>query len=58
MQSRRIVSWSTGFIDDSETSSMIDQYGPALDSSDAGLLPSARSTVGNLVSSEGLLFGE
>ena len=58
MQSAISVSWSTGFREDSETSSMMDQYGPALESVDAGLLPSPWSRVGSSVESGGLLLGE
>ena len=42
MESLRILSMLTGFIDDSEISNMMDQYGPSWGSLDLGLLPSAR----------------
>jgi hypothetical protein len=53
IESLRRLSWSTGFMDDSETSNMIDQYGPACGSLDFGLLPLARYCVGSLTDLSG-----
>lgn len=58
MQSLSILAWSTGFIDDSETSSIIDQYGPSRASVDLGLVPSASCMVGNFFEVAGWLLGE
>jgi hypothetical protein len=53
-----MLAWSTGFMEDSEISNMIDQYGPSWGSLDLGLLPSARYWVGSLTDSSGWLYGE
>lgn len=58
MESLSKLAWSTGFMDDSEISSMMDQYGPSCGSLDAGLLPSARYWVASLTDLSGWLYGE
>lgn len=58
MQSWSNVACSTGFMLDSETSSMMDQYGPGSGLEVEGAEPSARWRVGSLVVATGWLLGE
>lgn len=53
--STTIVSWSTGFNEDSDTSNMMDQYGPCRACLFGLDLPFANCKVGSMTSSVGVL---
>lgn len=58
MLSSSTVFESTGLRDDSEISSIMDQYGPSSGVEDEGLEPVASWSVGSLVEVGGWLLGE
>ena len=58
MQSGSMFFTSTGFIEDSETSSMMLQYGPSWASVEEGSLPSASCIVASFLAAGGWLWGE
>ena len=53
MDSLRRLALSTGFMPDSETSSMMDQYGPGWGSFDLGDSPEASWRVGSFLEAAG-----